>query len=219
MTNFTQFEIFKRSGLHGEWWGRSVLSLVKFTLHTNISLYHVDENSRTEHAEGNMICFLRLLLAAKLLPSQTLECYVSFSPCSSCSEKLIAFRREAKESHGVELTWKIIFPSLYRIRRPSCERAHHKHLVNAEDHCRNVRGLRNLCEDGAILRTVCEKDWRDLAHKLGVAFTYEGSARQVEDRQLCKDFQELGFFSDGRFSKALKNIYVLILNIEVIICD
>ncbi|PVD26971.1 hypothetical protein C0Q70_12120 [Pomacea canaliculata] len=88
---------------------------------------------------------------------------------------------------------EIIFPFLYKIRRPSCEDGSHAiphPLPSPYDHGESLEGLKSLVDIGVTLRTFNKDDWLFIASFLNVHYVYEGTARQRED-MLLKDDLEL----------------------------
>ncbi|KAK7088572.1 hypothetical protein V1264_022478 [Littorina saxatilis] len=187
------FDIFLNSGLHGGCWPNIVYSVISFRLSDNCQRVIAVRNHNKRHSEHNAVDFLRELLILESLPPQTIKWYVNFSPCRNCSDKIDGFITEARTLYGIRLQIDMQFPCLYKIRRPSCERELCSHLqsVSTLDHRRNIEGLRQIQQNGVMLRTIDEGGWSDIREILSVAFSYRGTPRNTEDVRLNKDFHHL----------------------------
>ncbi|KAK7481422.1 hypothetical protein BaRGS_00027378 [Batillaria attramentaria] len=150
------------------------------------------KNNKRHHAEHNLLSYLKEMIVSRSLCSQKLTLYVNYSPCYNCSDMIVKFIQSAKVEHGIDIQFVIIFPTFYKIRRPSCEdKCLHK-LPSIEDHNSSLKGLKRLEKSGVTLRPVNAADWQVLAANLDVHdFIYDGSAREREDAGFQKDFQQV----------------------------
>lgn len=171
--------------------------------------YVYAKNTASSHAEIQALSYLEKLLQSDLVncPTIGLTFYVSLSPCQDCSTRIVSFMMKSRMMHGAKLDMKIIFPSLYKIIRPSCiefghHNGHHK-IPSPEEHGRNLGGLIHLTQNGVILETFGDWQWADLARILTVnslSFV-QGQKRLFEDGVLKQDCERL-FLSrvDGKHS-------------------
>lgn len=123
-----------------------------------------------EHAEISFIKYFRSLehMMSKLSVSKKgkgtggqkrlcITVYINNSPCSDCTNKLIAFLDKDKR-----ICVKFYVTNLYNIRRKSCKKENHYEEVDEKIHDDNAQGLKNLmlpgrCEIKAFTKNVWEE--------------------------------------------------------------
>ena len=139
-------------------------------------------NTVEDHAEANMLTFLREHYPDDTLKKQRIVMYISTSPCFFCSRKLQTLVTE------FSVTLEIVLSGLHHINRPSSTPP-----TDHDYHYRNVRGLRDLQRVGVVVRTFNSQDWDTLATQILQVdgFSYDGSDRQKEDEKLEMDLQIL----------------------------
>ncbi|KXJ21572.1 hypothetical protein AC249_AIPGENE1030 [Exaiptasia diaphana] len=164
---------------------------------------------RSDHAEAQLIAFLRTCRDLDGSSSIFIEVFQNLSPCNdsrnetSCAEKIIQFKRYM-ESLGKEVQIIITFANFYRTEptsRNSRSRAN-----------RNVQGLQMLRDNDIELRLLTgETEWRsflcddqllNLSENercacLSQALSFDGVCREMDDKWL---FQKILGFAGNRLS-------------------
>ena len=102
-----------------------------------------------------------------------IKMYTNYSPCSTCSDKLINFISLYK-IQNIRVEFEIIVASPYKCMRTRCFYCSKpNNLRNLKIYADNARGLRKLmATPGVILRSFVLVDWLYLATKLGVVAPY-----------------------------------------------
>lgn len=186
-------EAMIKSGVHGQQRPRHVYAIAVY----NGNEYFTARNTnRQDHAEVEAIAHLQGLLMSRQLQPRVIKLFVSASPCSECSQRIITFLETARWHHGVHLKIEVVFSSFYRIQRPSCNRRNpvcrdHNHCPLDNDHWTQVEGLKTLkVEPDVVLRTFNKQDWHNLRSLLRV-YNIGYRCRKKEDELLKKDFKEI----------------------------
>lgn len=131
---------------------------------------------------------------------EKLKIFLSFSPCFTCCQRIMKFKRKRERAIDIE----IVCPTIYRARRHYCLREKHTHRMPSEsDHDESIKGLRELIQDGVVVRPTSRKDWFKLNKILESNLTeYEIitkiQERSKDDEEMIIDFQELKLVS-GKF--------------------
>ncbi|KAK7499808.1 hypothetical protein BaRGS_00008899 [Batillaria attramentaria] len=171
-------------------------------------VFHVlEKNFAGKHVEERLIYSLHEYFIRRSRHLEASNAHVTiminFSPCYDCSDKFVRFIREMRQN-GILLSMEIVFPFLYKIRRPWCrQNCKDKHLPSTDDHARSMNGLYKLKEQGIRLRPFERSDWIRLADILNVPrFMYYRSAREKEDRLMKYDCDALGLTEGAGFGGA-----------------
>lgn len=177
-------QTFITSEGHDLGWNQRTFALVQYTSNGK-TCHFVARNTFLRHTEDDIIEHLKGQLKEGKVDSPNVKIYISFSPCHTCSQKLIALLDHTKSEHGMELNVEIVFSGLYRIKRPSCKKDWscngHLSKFTQADHDNNVAQLKNLQRKGVQLRTFKDQDWLDLRRGL--------DSLRKEGELLKKDFE------------------------------
>ena len=180
------FDVFQNSCLPGRPRPTCAFSVVR----TDTGRFFVFRSQRGRHSEELAIDRLRQMVQP--YPA-SITWYVSFSPCRSCSDQITAFLSYIYRWIWPGVHVQLIFPSFYRIRRPSA--MGQTCSIPWQHHQQNLTGLQNLRQVGVTLRTFEDKDWYDLARLLSVNNFVLRPDRQLEDLKMRADLTRLGLSS------------------------
>ena len=180
---------FLESGMSGYASKAVVYIVFRFA---DTTLCYRSKNTPKNHAEINMLTFLRKSYPDDRLKSQRIIMYVSTSPCSFCSREIKTLAED-----GVKV--EIVMAGLHHINRASSPPFIPSYYIE-----RNVQGLRDLQNVGVVVRSFNsqgKQDWNTLAtHVLRVdGFKYKISDRKKEDERLKVDLQTV--LEKGRSKK------------------
>ena len=180
---------FLESGMSG--YASKTVVYIVFRFADNTLCYR-SKNTSKNHAEINMLTFLRKSYPDDRLKSQRIIMYVSTSPCSFCSREIKTLAED-----GVKV--EIVMAGLHHINRASSPPFIPSYYIE-----RNVQGLRDLQNVGVVVRSFNspgKQDWNTLAtHVLQVdGFKYKISDRKKEDERLKVDLQTV--WEKGRSKK------------------
>ena len=215
------FDIFVNTSLHGGKWKRATCGVVYNSreLFGKDFVYENDSETQT-HAEmvllPRMIDAIRSVYGEQQSEEVTLsvKVFLNNSPCGRCSSRILDFLKRIAVELDLAVSLEIVFSSIYKIWRPSCENCSHRKIdPNTDsDHEYNVGGLRRLMDGGVKLRPFLEEDWRQLASSLFPQDEEkaedlardairrrrrEGNSKgEIEDDNMWKDFQYY-FGGDG----------------------
>ena len=183
-------ETFRKSGLHGETWPKTVYAIVTCKVDNTKRGFSSQNTFNGPHAETKMVTFLREKVRdGSLSSNQSITLYVNYSPCHDCSRDIGSLVVTQLRAHSVRL--EVVVACLYKIGRPSCRSCFTHRMPNKQDHDRNVEGLIGLQIVGVVVRTINGQDWNTLIQQVLEVdgFIYNGSTRQEEDWKMKSDLQ------------------------------
>jgi len=154
------FEDFLKSGTHGAQWPNRTWCVVQ----VNNGRPEVFRNEGGTHAELYLLQYLRKQCNTQCLGN--VRVYISYSPCSQCSEALIEFKTNVRN-----LDMEIIAAApynCYRISCPVCEKGYFD-KNNYEEFSENTRMLHMLSQNGINVRAFEYDLWVTLANLLNMA--------------------------------------------------
>lgn len=202
-------ETFRRSGLHGEGWPKTVYAIVTCKVDNARRCYSCRNTVNGDHAETKLLKYLREKARdGSLSCSHRITMYVNYSPCHGCSRDIGSFMVSQLSARNVGL--EVVVAGLCRIARPSCRSCYSHRMPSKLDHDRNVQGLIDLQNVGVVVRTFSGPDWVTLTQTVlkTAGFVYSGSSREREDWKLKADLQtvlmEGGFLFLSSFCLSLR---------------
>lgn len=187
-------DTFIKSGLHPnrrEWveWPKETIIVCKIDFSDDSKKIVIKRNeSKTRHAE--LVLLEDSTLSDEAVTTiQRITIYINYSPCTDCGIKLMELKLKLKIPD-----LQIIFSSLYKIKRPSCEESSCSPKCKAADNHAAVTTLKKL-----NARPFQNEDWDDLIILLK---EYNASRldslrldyivwRKTEDEKMMKDYEIL----------------------------
>lgn len=151
------------------------------------------ENGDGTCAESHLMDHLRLQISVISRDKLVEICvFQNSSPCARCSSRYETELSGLITHSGVRVT--VVFSSMYRIKRLSCESRCHGHSIYDYQHTQNKAGLLKLRQCGIQLSTPTFQDWKKLRNALQLPKNlleryYIISSRKEEDDLLKEDLQ------------------------------